>query len=63
MTNRRQRLLVGIVVPMQVISAVLAWRDLARRTDNEVRGSKRAWRLFVTLNPGNAAIYWLFGRR
>lgn len=63
MTNKRKQLLVWTIVPIEVICAVLAWRDLARRADNEVRGSKRAWRVFVSLNPGNAVIYWLFGRR
>jgi hypothetical protein len=60
--TKRKRL-IAIVVPLQFVSAVLAWRDLGRRTDAEVRGSKRFWRVFVTLNPGNSAAYWLFGRR
>jgi hypothetical protein len=51
------------VVPAQVAGAVLAWRDLARRTDDQVRGSKRPWRVFVSINPGNSVFYWLFGRR
>lgn len=62
MPTKRKQFFIGIVLPLQVISAVLAWRDLERRTDSEVRGSKRAWRVLVTMNPGNALIYWLFGR-
>jgi hypothetical protein len=62
-TARRKTLLVAIVVPIQLILAVLAWRDLARRTDEQVRGNKRIWRWFVTINPGNAIAYWLLGRR
>ncbi len=63
MTIKQKRLLTAIIVPVQIIGAVLAWRDLARRTDDQVRGNKRAWRVFVSINPGNSVIYWLFGRR
>jgi hypothetical protein len=63
MTLTRKKLLAAIIVPSQVVLAVLAWRDLARRTDDEVRGDKNVWRAFVSINPGNSLIYWLFGRR
>ena len=52
-----------VIIPLEVLAAVLARRDLARRADTDVRGSKRFWRVFVLLNPGNALLYWLFGRR
>jgi hypothetical protein len=55
--------LVAIIVPIQVVLAALAWRDLARRSDDRVRGKKDFWRVFVLLNPGNAVFYWLCGRR
>ncbi len=63
MSMKRQRLLVAIIVASQVVLAALAWRDLARRTDDQVRGKKNFWRVFVTINPGNSVAYWLFGRR
>ncbi|HEY6623763.1 MAG TPA: hypothetical protein VIX85_08025 [Acidimicrobiales bacterium] len=62
MSTNRKRLL-AVLVPIQVLLAILAWRDLGRRTDDQVRGQKRFWRVFVTINPGNAVAYWLFGRR
>lgn len=62
MTSRRKRL-IAVMVPIQFVLSFLAWRDLARRPADQVRGSKKAWRVFVTLNPGNAIVYWLFGRR
>ncbi len=52
-----------VVVPIQVFLAVLAWRDMSRRTDAQIRGTKRLWRVFVLLNPGNSLLYWLLGRR
>jgi len=45
------------------VSGTLAWRDLSRRAPGQVRGSKRLWRTFIVLNPGNSLFYWLFGRR
>lgn len=51
------------IVSVQVVSALLARRDLAARTEGEVRGSKRFWKVFVLLNPGNSLVYWVFGRR
>jgi hypothetical protein len=60
---QNKRLLLAIIVPVEVLLAVLAWRDLAGRTEDEVRGNKTLWRVFLSINPGNAVIYWLFGRR
>jgi uncharacterized membrane protein YozB (DUF420 family) len=63
MTNQQKWVLAAIVVPVEVALAVLAWRDLDRRTDDQVRSKKRVWRLLVLMNPGNSIIYWMFGRR
>jgi hypothetical protein len=54
--------LVAIVVA-EVVSAGLAWRDLARRSDNQVRGKKNLWRAVIAINPGNSLVYWVVGRR
>jgi hypothetical protein len=51
------------VVAVETVSAVLAYRDLARRTDDQVRGPKGLWRIVMALNPGNSIAYWVFGRR
>ncbi len=48
---------------LEVISGALAWRDLRRRPADQVRGSKRLWRVFITINPGNSLAYWSLGRR
>lgn len=65
MNRRRVRLpkpVLGALVAGEVVSAVLAWRDLGRRTDERVRGRKRWWRVLLILNPGNSLIYWAVGR-
>jgi hypothetical protein len=63
MSKPKQRLLAAILVPIEVVIAALAWRDLARRADDRVRGKKNVWRAFMLLNPGNSMFYWVFGRR
>lgn len=53
----------AVVVLLEVVSAVLARHDLAHRDESELRGSKKFWRVFVVMNPGNSVLYWLLGRR
>ena len=62
MKGHLTKLLLGGLVLAQVISAVLAWRDLGSRSNDQVRGSKKAWRVFIVLNPGNSFAYWILGR-
>lgn len=51
------------IVALQVASAIAARRDLSTRPDDQIRGSKKFWRIFVLLNPGNSLAYWVVGRR
>jgi hypothetical protein len=59
----RGKVVLGIVAAVQTISSALAWRDVAQRSDDQVRGPKNLWRVIVTINPGNSIAYWLLGRR
>jgi hypothetical protein len=43
--------------------AALTWRDIRGRSQDEVRGSKRIWRIATGLNSGASVAYWLGGRR
>jgi hypothetical protein len=61
--RKPNRNVVLTVVAVEAAAAALAYRDLARRADDEVRGRKLLWRIFIGLNPGNSLVYWLFGRR
>jgi hypothetical protein len=61
--TKRGKVILGAVVAAQVVSSALAWRDLAQRSDDQVRGPKNLWRFLATINPGNSIAYWLFGRR
>lgn len=60
--NLPKPLLVALVAA-ELISAALAWRDLAHRTNDQTRGAKTGWRVCITLNPGNSLTYWALGRR
>jgi hypothetical protein len=51
------------VVAVQAVSAAFAFRDLARRPEDGVRGPKLLWRILIGINPGNSLAYWFFGRR
>jgi hypothetical protein len=61
--SKQRKWLLAVLIPIEVVLAALAWRDLRRRPDDRVRGKKRLWRLLLLLNPGNSVLYWLFGRR
>jgi hypothetical protein len=45
-----------------VIITAFTWRDLRRRSDAQVHGSKRIWRVASALNTLGSLAYWLFGR-
>jgi hypothetical protein len=62
MTKSTKKLVVGLVA-VQVMSAVLASRDVSQRPDSEIRGKKIFWRWFIRANPGNSFAYWAFARR
>jgi hypothetical protein len=56
-------LLIAVVLVVHVLVASLTWRDLGRRSDEQVRGPKAIWRLASAANTGGSVVYWLFGRR
>ena len=46
-----------------VVITAFTWRDLRHRTDHQVRGNKRVWRMVSALNTLGSLAYWLFGRQ
>ena len=61
--NASKRNVTLAVVAVEAVVAAFAYRDLAQRPDDLVRGPKNLWRVFIGLNPGNALVYWFVGRR
>jgi len=51
------------LVLVDLVLATVAWRDLSRRSEGEIRGTKRFWHVVILANPGNSIAYWLFGRK
>jgi len=46
-----------------VLVAAWTWRDIQQRPAQQIRGSKRLWRLLSAANTLGSASYWLAGRR
>jgi len=54
------------VIPVLVAHAVittLTWRDLRRRPEDQVRGSKRLWRVASAANTVGSVAYLAIGRK
>jgi hypothetical protein len=56
-------LVLAAIAVVHVCVMTLTWRDLRRRPDGQVRGSRTMWRIASAANTGGSAAYWLFGRR
>jgi|HubBroStandDraft_6_1064221.scaffolds.fasta_scaffold751259_2 hypothetical protein len=59
----RQKKILGVALVVHLVVGTLTLRDLRRRPAAAVRGPKRLWRLWVTMNTTGSVAYWLFGRR
>jgi hypothetical protein len=46
-----------------LIVTTLTWRDLARRSPAQIRGSARLWRVASGLNTLGSVAYWTVGRK
>jgi hypothetical protein len=63
MRSRPKRLALAVLTVAEIGLAAWTWRDIRNRPAEEIRGSKRLWRVISTINPGNSVFYWLVGRR
>jgi hypothetical protein len=59
--TQQKTVIVGAVAEVLVTSLALA--DLARRSSDEVRGSKATWVLSFAVQPFGPLAYFAFGRR
>lgn len=60
--NPRSRAVVVAALIVWAVVTPLVWRDLQRRTKEEVRGPKLLWRL-ASANLSGSVLYALVGRR
>ncbi len=63
MKRKPNKYVVAGLAVLHVAVVTVTWRDIKSRPPGDVRGNKRFWLAFSALNMGNAALYWLFGRR
>jgi hypothetical protein len=63
LNERQKRLLLLVVLVVHVILARFTLRDLRHRPESAVRGPKRLWRVWATMNTTGSLAYWTFGRR
>jgi hypothetical protein len=61
-SSRRRTVLLSTVVITWLVVTPFVWRDLKRRTPEQVRGSKWFWRLASTNLTGSIA-YFMIGRK
>jgi hypothetical protein len=55
--------LVAAILATHLAVTSLTWRSLKQRSRDQVRGSKRFWRLASSVNTGWSLAYFLFGRK
>jgi hypothetical protein len=63
LSEQRSRVIkvVLLCLPVHILIAALTWHDVSHRRADQVRGSKRLWRLASALNTLGAVAYWLAG--
>jgi hypothetical protein len=54
---------IAAIVAGPVAVTALTWRDLRRRTDAQVRGGKKWWRVASAANSAKSLVYLAIGRR
>ena len=59
----RQKVIAVVLAVVQLSLAGWAWRDLARRSADQVNGSKRVWAAVIGINWVGPAAYAWKGRR
>jgi hypothetical protein len=54
---------IAAILVGHVAVTALTWRDLRHRTNDQVRGSKKWWRVASAANTTNSLVYFFFGRK
>jgi hypothetical protein len=53
----------AVILPIHVAVTAITWRDLGTRAPEQVRGSKRFWRVASGANTLGSVLYFAIGRR
>lgn len=60
--TQNKRAVIPVLI-VHVIVLILTWRDIASRTDAEIRGNRNIWRAASALNTIGSVSYWVVGRK
>jgi hypothetical protein len=61
--SRKQQIGIGVLGVLELSAKVAAARDIRRRPNDQIRGSKWAWRMALLVNTVGPLGYFLLGRR
>ena len=53
----------AVAIPAHIVVTAFTWRDLRGRAPEEVRGSKRFWRVASGANTLGSLLYFTLGRK
>lgn len=62
MTSRKTRLVTAAIATQSILGPLTLW-DLAKRSDDQIRGPRLLWRLWGSTNVVGAVSYWVVGRK
>lgn len=54
---------VKLLIVLQILLIAIAHGDIARRPEEEIRGSKRTWRLISLIDIAGPVTYFVLGRK
>ena len=63
MKGKPKPLVIAALSVAHISVTAWTWRDIRSRPADQIRGNKRFWQVVSAANMGNAAVYWLVGRR
>ena len=63
MKRRPNKFVLAAIGVVHLTVVTLTWRDIRQRPEDQIRGSKRLWRVLSASNTAGSGAYWLAGRR
>ncbi|HEX6858567.1 MAG TPA: hypothetical protein VF204_24995 [Streptosporangiaceae bacterium] len=63
MKRRPNKFVLAAIGVVHLTVVTLTWRDIRQRPEDQIRGSKKLWRVLSAANTAGSGAYWLAGRR
>jgi hypothetical protein len=63
MKSKPSKLLLVVIGVTHLGITAWTWRDIRQRPADQIRGSKKLWRILSAANTTGSGAYWLAGRR